>query len=64
MAKQRVETYVTRSQFPGPSHTDSIDQDVTFYAVALEGNNNLEQVQVMNSDDCQLWLQTPERRLC
>ena len=24
---------------------------MSFYAVALEGNNNLEQVQVMNSDD-------------
>ncbi|KAI9794558.1 MAG: hypothetical protein M1816_004445 [Peltula sp. TS41687] len=50
-AKQRVETYVSRSQFAGPSQTESIDDDVTFYAVALEGNNDLEQVQVMNSDD-------------
>lgn len=48
-----METYVGRSQFAGPSRTESIDDDVTFYAVALEGNNNLEQVQVMNSDDCE-----------
>lgn len=53
-AKQRVESYVGRIQFAGPSQTESIDDDVTFYAVALEGNNNLEQVQVMNSDDCEL----------
>ncbi len=51
-AKRRLETYVQRSEFPEPSQAQSIDDDVKFYAVALEGDNGLEQVQVMNSDDC------------
>ncbi|KAI9823074.1 MAG: hypothetical protein M1826_000278 [Phylliscum demangeonii] len=51
-AQRRVQTYVSRSQFGGPSHTELIDNDVTFYAVALDGYGNLDQVQVMNSDDC------------
>lgn len=50
-ARARVATYVSRSNFPGPNSTASIDSDVTFHALALNGNNNLAQVQVMNTDD-------------
>ncbi|KAL3419839.1 hypothetical protein PVAG01_08337, partial [Phlyctema vagabunda] len=35
-----------------PSLASSIDSNVTFYAIALDGNNNLSQVIVMNTDDC------------
>lgn len=51
-AKSRVGTYVQRSNFPGPNNTDQIDGDVTFHALSLDGNNNLSQVAVMNTDDC------------
>lgn len=50
-----------RSQFPGPSQTESIDDDVTFYAVALDGYNGLEKVEVMNSDDCKPFHSTQAR---
>ena len=51
-ASQRVNGYVKRSSFPGPNQTSTIDSDVEFYALSLQGNDDLAQVQVMNSDDC------------
>jgi len=51
-ARSRIDTYISRSQFPGPNQTNLIDSDVVFHALALEGYNNLSQVQVMNTDDC------------
>ncbi|KAF7183731.1 hypothetical protein CNMCM7691_004081 [Aspergillus felis] len=51
-AKQRLTSYVQAGYFPGPSEADTIDSDVVFHALALDGYNNLSQVQVMNSDDC------------
>lgn len=51
-AKSRIGTYVQRSNFPGPNNTDQIDGDVKFHALALDANNNLSQVSVMNTDDC------------
>lgn len=51
-AQSRLETYIQRASFPGPNQTDLIDGDVRFNAVALDGNNELAQVQVMNTDDC------------
>ncbi|RDW80949.1 glycogen debranching enzyme [Coleophoma crateriformis] len=35
-----------------PAQASSIEGNVTFYALALEGNNNLSQVAVMNTDTC------------
>lgn len=35
-----------------PSQSNVPDTDVVFHALSLEGNNNLSQVQVMNTDDC------------
>ncbi len=51
-ARTRLETYISRAQFAGPSQTSSIDSDVIFHALALDGYNDLEQIQVMNTDDC------------
>ncbi|KAH8808732.1 hypothetical protein F5884DRAFT_380529 [Xylogone sp. PMI_703] len=34
------------------SQSDIPDSDVVFHALSLDGNNNLSQVQVMNTDDC------------
>ncbi|KAF4269195.1 hypothetical protein CNMCM8812_008645 [Aspergillus fumigatus] len=51
-AKQRLTSYTQAGYFPGPSAGESIDSDVVFHALALDGYNNLSQVQVMNSDDC------------
>jgi len=50
-AQSLVKSYSTTS-FPGPDQASSIDTDVQFHAVALEGNNNLSKVEVMNTDDC------------
>ena len=51
-AKQRIDTYVERSKFGGPAEKDAIDGDLLFYSISLEGHNDLEQVQVMHTDDC------------
>ena len=51
-AKERIGTYVNRSSFPGPNQTSTIDSRVEFYALSLQGNDDLPQVQVMNTDDC------------
>lgn len=51
-AKSLVQSYVSQSQFPGPSNTDNITTDVTFYGLALDGYNNQANVRVMNTDDC------------
>ena len=52
-AKQRLSTYTSRSSFPGPNQTSTIDSaNIEFSALALQGNNNLSQVQVMHTDDC------------
>ena len=51
-AKQRIGTYLERSSFLGLNQTSTIDSDIELYALALQGNNDLAQVTVMNSDDC------------
>lgn len=51
-AQTRVQKYVQDSSFAGPNQTNLIDSDVVFHALALNGYNNLAQVQVMNTDDC------------
>ncbi|KAL4733653.1 hypothetical protein BDV11DRAFT_213552 [Aspergillus similis] len=51
-AKHLVQSYTNRTKFDGPSQANSIDDDIHFHAVALDGNNNLSHVEIMNTDDC------------
>lgn len=51
-AQDLVKAYKNESGFAGPDQASSIDRDVTFYALSLEGNDNLAKVEVMNTDDC------------
>lgn len=51
-AKSLVASYKNASGFAGPDMASSIDTDVVFYALALDGNDNLAKVEVMNTDDC------------
>jgi hypothetical protein len=52
-ARKRLESFTALSEFyKGPSHADTIDHDVTFYGLALQGFNDLPKVDVMNTDDC------------
>jgi hypothetical protein len=50
-AQSLVESYAN-SSFAGPSQSNSIDTNVVYHAVALEGNNNQTKVEIMNTDDC------------
>ncbi|OJJ47605.1 hypothetical protein ASPZODRAFT_24518 [Penicilliopsis zonata CBS 506.65] len=51
-ARQRVVSYSASSNFTGPNQTTTIDEDVRFYALSLDGYDDLAQVQVMHTDDC------------
>lgn len=51
-ARDLVDSYVSNNSLPFPSHTDTINSSVSYYAIALDGNNNQSQVKVMNTDDC------------
>jgi hypothetical protein len=52
-ARTRLESFTSSSEFyNGPSHADTIDNEVTYYGLALEGNNDIALVDVMNTDDC------------
>ena len=49
----RLNRYKRRADFAGPTQIQSVEnENVTFYAIALEGNNQLTKVEVMNTDDC------------
>jgi hypothetical protein len=50
-AQNLVQSY-TNTSFPGPDQASTIDADIHFHALALEGNNNLSKVEIMNTDDC------------
>ncbi|KAK5796479.1 hypothetical protein VI817_005764 [Penicillium citrinum] len=50
-AKALVTSYA-KEHFAGPNQASTIDADVKFHAVALDGSNNLSKVEVMNTDDC------------
>jgi hypothetical protein len=53
VARERLETFVNTSPFyDGPSHAELIDADVSYHALALQGNNGLDVVPVMNTDAC------------
>lgn len=52
-AQSRLENYTTNSGISGlQPQANSLDENVTFYSLALDGNNNLSEVAVMNTDDC------------
>lgn len=51
-ARSLVSSYVQQIDFTGPENTDSINSDLTFYGLALDGSNNEPVVRVMNTDDC------------
>ena len=52
-AKSLLENYVNTAGISGlKSQDDTLDSDVNFYALALDGNNNLSKVEVMNTDTC------------
>jgi hypothetical protein len=53
-ARALVDAYVSQKSYPFPSQADTINDTVTFYALALDGygNSELPQVRVMNTDDC------------
>jgi len=50
-AQSLVQSY-SNTSFNGPDQSSTIDTDVVFHALSLDGNNNLSKVQVMNTDDC------------
>ncbi|CZR70010.1 uncharacterized protein PAC_19911 [Phialocephala subalpina] len=52
-AQALLENYTTSSNISGlDSQASTLDSNVTFHALALDGNNNLSQVAVMNTDTC------------
>ncbi|KAM0326978.1 hypothetical protein ACHAQA_006099 [Verticillium albo-atrum] len=51
-ARNLLDDYVDSNNFPFPSRAQDINSTITFYGVALEGNNNIDLVRVMNTDDC------------
>lgn len=51
-AKSMVASYQDASSFAGPDQANSIDTDVVFHALSLDGYDNLTKVEVMNTDDC------------
>ncbi|OIW28633.1 hypothetical protein CONLIGDRAFT_598229 [Coniochaeta ligniaria NRRL 30616] len=51
-ARDLLDSYVSNNSLPFPSHADEVNSSVTYYAIALDGNNNQSQVRVMNTDDC------------
>jgi hypothetical protein len=51
-AMELLSSYVGASGFEGPDQHETLDSDIVFHALSLEGNNNLSKVEVMNTDDC------------
>ncbi|KAJ5746359.1 hypothetical protein N7520_011541, partial [Penicillium odoratum] len=51
-AQSLLKSYKETSSFNGSDQTSSIDKDLTFYSISLDGYNNLSSVKVMHSDDC------------
>lgn len=51
-AKSMVTSYKNASSFAGPDEANTIDTEVVFHALSLDGYNNLTKVEVMNTDDC------------
>jgi hypothetical protein len=52
-AKALLQNYTTTSGISGlQSQDDTLDSNVTFYSLSLDGNDNLSKVEVMNTDTC------------
>lgn len=52
-ARNRLDRFTSSSDFyHGSSRADALDDDVTYHGLALQGNNDIDVVDVMNSDDC------------
>lgn len=52
-AKTLLQNYTTSSGISGlQSQADTLDSDVAFYGLSLDGNNDLSTVEVMNTDTC------------
>lgn len=49
-ARQLVDKYVSNAALAGPSNTDQITSNVTFYGVSLD--KDTKPVRIMNTDDC------------
>ena len=47
-----VENYVNQSGLDIPANTSAISGPLTYYGLALDGNNNQSLVKVMHTDDC------------
>jgi len=51
IARERVQKYASSSETEGlVSQSSTIDSDIVFHGLALDGNNNLSNVAVMNTD--------------
>ncbi|KAH7115576.1 glycogen debranching enzyme [Dactylonectria macrodidyma] len=51
-ARALLDDYVESNTFAFPSQSDGINSSVTFYGVALDADNGIDIVRVMNTDDC------------
>lgn len=51
-AKQLVTSFAEAIGFTGPNQNNTIDGDVNFHALSLNGYDNQSQIAVMNTDDC------------
>lgn len=51
-ARSLVANYTTTTGLGFPSRTDEITSDVHYHALARQGNNDQDTVEVMNTDDC------------
>lgn len=52
VAKALLTNYTTEIDFPGPDQSGELSGPVNFYAIALDGYNDLAKVEVMHSDMC------------
>lgn len=51
-ATERLESYASSIGTPSQVNELEANSGVDFYAIALDGNNNLSKVEVMHTDDC------------
>ena len=51
-AKSLVSNYTDAAAYGFPSNVDNITSNVVYHGLALDGNNGLALVRVMNTDDC------------
>ena len=51
-AQALVSAYTSSSNFSGPSGVENISDTISYYAIALDGNNGQDVVRIMNTDVC------------